>query len=336
MNRFPRLRQATLVTLLGLSLFTLVAGMARLSAPFPRWVELHARVAEAGGWTPGSVTVRAGQPVRFRLTADDMEHGFAIGQVDRPALTLAPGRTVETDVTFDRPGKYTFYCTTWCGAGHWRMRGTIQVTGHPEEEPAPSVPLYVQLGLDIDIPHPARVVPEVRPSALRGASLGVTLPPEFLTREFYRSHRPDDAWQALRDLPAMDQFTDPQVWDLLAFAWHSATTPAALKTGQRLYAENCATCHGTTGAGDGVMADLLGNQSGSQPHASFASNTLTPTAFTNAGTMLGASPALLHGKVIRGGMGTGMPYWGPIFTDEQTWAVIDYLWSFPFEYQEMP
>jgi len=26
--------------------------------------------------------------------------------------------------------------------------------------------------------------------------------------------------------------------------------------------------------------------------------------------MLGASPALLHGKIVRGGMGTGMPYWG--------------------------
>ena len=31
--------------------------------------------------------------------------------------------------------------------------------------------------------------------------------------------------------------------------------------------------------------------------------------------MLGASDAILEGKIIRGGMGTGMPYWGPIFTD---------------------
>jgi hypothetical protein len=40
--------------------------------------------------------------------------------------------------------------------------------------------------------------------------------------------------------------------------------------------------------------------------------------------MLGASPALLQGKIIRGGMGTGMPYWGPIFTEAQTWALVDY------------
>jgi len=44
----------------------------------------------------------------------------------------------------------------------------------------------------------------------------------------------------------------------------------------------------------------------------------------------------MQGKIIRGGMGTGMPYWGPIFTEAQTWALVDYLWSFTFDYQEAP
>jgi mono/diheme cytochrome c family protein len=52
--------------------------------------------------------------------------------------------------------------------------------------------------------------------------------------------------------------------------------------------------------------------------------------------MLGASPALLQGKVVRGGMGTGMPYWGPILTDAQVRAVVDYLWTFTLEYQAKP
>jgi len=43
-----------------------------------------------------------------------------------------------------------------------------------------------------------------------------------------------------------------------------------------------------------------------------------------------ASPALHYGKVQRGGMGTGMPNWGPILTDQQTWAVVAYLWTFQF------
>jgi len=49
--------------------------------------------------------------------------------------------------------------------------------------------------------------------------------------------------------------------------------------------------------------------------------------------MLGASPALLQGKILRGGMGTGMPMWGSIFTEEQIWDLIAYLYSFQFNYQ---
>jgi mono/diheme cytochrome c family protein len=47
--------------------------------------------------------------------------------------------------------------------------------------------------------------------------------------------------------------------------------------------------------------------------------------------MLSAAPALLQGKLIRGGMGTGMPMWGVIFTEEQTWALVSYLYTFQFE-----
>jgi mono/diheme cytochrome c family protein len=38
-------------------------------------------------------------------------------------------------------------------------------------------------------------------------------------------------------------------------------------------------------------------------------------------------------------MGTGMPYWGPIFTDEQTWALVAYLYSlhsFQFDLEDRP
>ncbi len=64
--------------------------------------------------------------------------------------------------------------------------------------------------------------------------------------------------------------------------------------------------------------------------------TVKPADFTDPKTMLGASPALLQGKILRGGMGTGMPYWGPIFTDEQTWALVAYLQSFQFQLEKKP
>ncbi len=46
--------------------------------------------------------------------------------------------------------------------------------------------------------------------------------------------------------------------------------------------------------------------------------------------MLGASPALLQGKILRGGMGTGMPNWGPIFDEQQIWDLDAYLYTYQF------
>ena len=57
-----------------------------------------------------------------------------------------------------------------------------------------------------------------------------------------------------------------------------------------------------------------------------------PVDFTDSKRILGASPALLQGKILRGGMGTGMPMWGSIFTEEQIEALVAYLYSFQFEY----
>ena len=58
----------------------------------------------------------------------------------------------------------------------------------------------------------------------------------------------------------------------------------------------------------------------------------TPVDFTDSKRMLGAAPALLQGKILRGGMGTGMPMWGSIFTEEEIWDLVAYLYSFQFEY----
>jgi mono/diheme cytochrome c family protein len=59
----------------------------------------------------------------------------------------------------------------------------------------------------------------------------------------------------------------------------------------------------------------------------------TPANFTDAKRMLGANPSLLEGKILRGGMGTGMPVWGSIFTEDQIQDLIAYIYSFQFEYQ---
>jgi mono/diheme cytochrome c family protein len=58
----------------------------------------------------------------------------------------------------------------------------------------------------------------------------------------------------------------------------------------------------------------------------------TPANFSDPARILGASPALLQGKILRGGMGTGMPMWGSIFSDKETWDLVAFLYSFQFEY----
>ena len=115
------------------------------------------------------------------------------------------------------------------------------------------------------------------------------------------------------------------VWDLVAWTWRSNTTETALEQGALSYAQNCAACHGETGAGDGVMSDSVVAAT-MEPGGSAG-----PADFSDPSRMLGASPALLHGKITRGGMGTGMPYWGPVFTEAEIWALTDYLWTFQFE-----
>ncbi len=155
---------------------------------------------------------------------------------------------------FDQPGKYTFYCTRWCGPNHWRMRGTIEVTGTATDTMTTTPPLYVTLNLDLDAPHPSEVVPLQKPSAARGAALGVKID---RAGEIDRTQSPAQVWQQLRSSSITQDLSDDQVWDLVALAWRSNTTPDRLAEGQRLYAQNCAACHGETGKGNGVIAPSL-------------------------------------------------------------------------------
>jgi cytochrome c oxidase subunit 2 len=313
-----------------------------IAALVARWrdgevVELHAVMPEKGGWLIPNLTARAGEPLHLRLVSDDVVHGFAIGQSDQPAIDLYPGQPVDLTLVFDKPGSYTFYCTRWCGPDHWRMRGTIVVEGEGDllEQEVVSSPLYVMLGMDLDAPHEVPVRLLQQPSAKRGRMLGVSLPAEFQDRAYVLRHSPYDAWKALRQLSENTWLADDQVWDLVALAWEEQTDARRLVVGEQLYAQNCAACHGADGRGDGVFAVRPeDNPLTNSPSGGLDQELVSPPDFTDPGFLLGAAPAVLQGKILRGGMGTGMPSWGLIFTEEQTWALVEYLWTFQFEYEE--
>lgn len=290
-------------------------------------IDIHGVMADEGGWTPGELTAKVGVPIHLRLTSDDVMHGFAIGKRTWPSVEVVPGKWTTTTVVFDRPGKYTFYCTRWCGPNHWRMRGTIEVTGDETHMHAETTPLFIRRKLDLDAPHPTDRVPSEKPSAARGTALNIT---SDLATDTYRTQSPAHVWRTLRERATSQSLSDQQVWDLVAAVWRSNTTAKQLAEGRKLYAENCAACHGETGRGDGVMATSLQKPVPSDMPGMLGHRTISPVDFTNARNMLGASSTILQGKIIRGGMGTGMPYWGPIFTESQIWSIVNYLWTFQF------
>jgi len=130
--------------------------------------------------------------------------------------------------------------------------------------------------------------------------------------------------------------TEVEKWHVVSAIWKSNTTSESLANGKKLYAQNCAACHGENGGGDGVFADDIAAAGEASMETMAGSNMMmqTPANFTDPARMLGASPALLQGKILRGGMGTGMPMWGSIFTEEQIWELIAYIYSFQFEYEK--
>ncbi len=284
-------------------------------------ITLHARMPEQGGWNITTLETEAGKPLHLRLVSDDVLHGFAIGQSEQPEIVLYPGKPTETTLIFDKPGAYTFYCTRWCGPNHWRMRGTIVVSGSEQADVAPQPPLFVTLGLDIDAPHPAPVLPSAGvPSPEAGAPLLDLLPSQYRSQEYYRTHSPVQTWQALRTEQSLQTLDDSQLWNAVVALWQQAAVPSAYTQGRDLYAKNCAACHGAQGRGDGPFAQ--------SPSPSELSDLTAPPDLSDLSFALGASPAMWQGKILRGGMGTGMPSWGAIFTEEQIWALTDYLWTF--------
>jgi plastocyanin len=301
-----------------------------------RTIDIVAAAPEAGGFQPDSIRVAVGKTVRLRFSVPDVTHGIAIGpgmgsdwgQVD-------PGEVKIVEVAFDQPGRYIFYCNTWCSPNHWRMRGTIEVydPANPDVLPIdnssdPVIESLTARKVDIDAPHETVVVPSKQPSASRGArvveQLGNALPVELTRLEWRRTHSPAEAWALL----VKTGLSETEAWDVVAYLWLANVEAIQWQTAASLYAKNCAACHGESGDGRGPGADALAALETDQQ--SEMNTSKKPTAFAEPHSMLGGTSDIYYAKLRRGGMGTGMPSFGPIFTTEETWLLVDYLWTFVF------
>jgi mono/diheme cytochrome c family protein/plastocyanin len=319
-----------LVLLVVLPALLLAAQAWRTRAAGVRVVDVVARVPEDGGFSPDSVVLRAGETVRLRLTSPDVVHGLTIPGLGVVVDEIYPGVVTEIDITAKTPGRYAFACTRWCGADHWRMRGAVEVTqadGSPAPLPEPAKPLFQRLGLDIDaMRHTPHALPR-RSSARRGAALDEPRPAWLADAAERRALAPADAFHRLREDPALAGRSDGELWDWVAYAWLKEIPEERLASAADLYARDCAACHGLAGTGDGPAGAALPGMQKMDPQMPAG-----PARFTDAGQMLSASDALLQGKILRGGMGTGMPEFGSLYTDAQMWDMVAYLRTFTFEY----
>lgn len=288
-----------------------------------RVIELVGSQPATGGWSPEVIRVTAGERVRLRISSPDVVHGFEIPALGVRVDEILPGHVQEVDFVAERAGRYPFACTRWCSADHWRMRGFIEVVEPGQSDP-PEVtfapPLYQQLKIDLDAMHPAENIPSARPLAARGAKLGLAVQADFRTQSF------SQVFGELRADTAYAAYTDKDLWDAIVYAYVRAAGGETFARGERLYARDCAACHGERGDGTGPAGGELPGLTVMHPEMARG-----PADFTDAAVMLGASDALLQGKILRGGMGTGMPEWGSLYDDAQMWDVVAFLRSFTFD-----
>jgi cytochrome c oxidase subunit II len=79
---------------------------------------------------PQVIEVAAGSNVEFRVTTLDVNHGFSLYAPDGKLLAQTqamPGYVNRLRLRLDRPGSYTVLCLEYCGMGHHRMRGVVEV-----------------------------------------------------------------------------------------------------------------------------------------------------------------------------------------------------------------
>ena len=115
---------ALLALLLGTIFFTPYGESA---PPGAQVVDVEARQF-AFSIDPG--TVKAGEPVEFRLTTTDVNHGFGVYTEDDEFVLQAqvvPDVVTNLVHTFDEPGLYKVLCLEFCGLNHHGMVAQFEV-----------------------------------------------------------------------------------------------------------------------------------------------------------------------------------------------------------------
>jgi mono/diheme cytochrome c family protein len=123
-----------------------------------------------------------------------------------------------------------------------------------------------------------------------------------------------------RFMPPFTSLSEPQRWNVVAYAYSLSMEKDALTSGEALYQENCSRCHGAQGKGNGPDAGSLSTR---------------PADFTDQARMAGKSTAALYDAISKGS-GPDMPAFVSAgeghaqLSEEQRWSLAAYLRALSF------
>jgi mono/diheme cytochrome c family protein len=130
--------------------------------------------------------------------------------------------------------------------------------------------------------------------------------------DYMRGETPASFYAAVTEgrgeMPAFrDRLTSDERWDVVAYVWSFSTEPENLVLGEHIYSANCAACHGEDGTGAVLGA----------------------SDFTDLRLVDNQAPRDFY-LTITQGIGS-MPAWQGRLSQDERWAVIDYLRTFSYD-----
>jgi mono/diheme cytochrome c family protein len=183
-------------------------------------------------------------------------------------------------------------------------------------------------------PEEGALFPPEMPSAVRGQAVfevncaichgtagdgsGLAGAVDFTDVEFMRQEKPAKFFRSIRDgvegtaMPAWGgTLGEMEIWDVLYYEWTFATSPEEIAQGKGLFAENCVACHGQAGDGSALEG---------------------AASFTDQEFMANQDPAEFFESITGGVEGSAMPAWGETFSEDDIWSLVNYVWTFAYEY----
>jgi len=134
----------------------------------------------------------------------------------------------------------------------------------------------------------------------------------FTDLDYMRGESPASFYAAIAEgrgqMPSFqDRLTSDERWDAVAYLWRFSTTDESLALGRSIFQANCAACHGEDGTG----------------------KVLGAADFSDLRIMSSRAPRDFY-LTLTQGRGS-MPAWQGRLSQDERWAVIDYLRTFTFD-----